>query len=92
MNKFNDQPPQIHNGFVLLTLLFSGESKRVGITTLTEGVNDISILFLGGDVIVENSPTKERYVLMTTAEDEDKRPSPTYVLIRIFQNFLPVER
>ena len=38
----------------------------------------MSILFLGGEVVVENSPSQERYVLQTMAEDEDGRLSATY--------------
>ena len=60
-------------------ILFSGETGRVGITTLTEGVDDVSILFLGGEVVVENLPSQELYVLQTIAEDEDGRMSATYV-------------
>ena len=56
-------------------LLFSGETSSVGILTLTEDVNDIAVVFLGGNLVVESEPTQMQYILKVRAEDEDERTS-----------------
>lgn len=60
---------------LLQMLLFSGETSSVGILTLTEDVNDIAVVFLGGNLVVESEPTQMQYILKVRAEDEDERTS-----------------
>ena len=60
---------------LLQMLLFSGETSSVGILTLTEDVNDIAVVFLGGNLVAESEPTQMQYILKVRAEDEDERTS-----------------
>ena len=60
---------------VLQMLLFSGETSSVGVLTLTDDVNDIAVVFLGGNLVVESEPTQMQYILKVRAEDEDERTS-----------------
>ena len=60
---------------LLQMLLFSGETSSVGILTLTEDLNDIAVVFLGGNLVVESEPTQMQYILKVRAEDEDERTS-----------------
>ena len=54
---------------------FSGETSSVGIVTLTENINDIAVVFLGGNLVVESEPTQMQYILNVRAEDQDERTS-----------------
>ena len=60
---------------VLQMLLFSGQTSSVGVLTLTDDVNDIAVVFLGGNLVVESEPTQMQYILKVRAEDEDERTS-----------------
>lgn len=54
---------------------YSGESQTIGINTLTEAVDDIAIVYFGGDVSVEDVVSEQQYVLNARAEDPDGRTS-----------------